>query len=262
MKNKVEAVGYCRVSSTGQQKTGTGLARQEQTIRAYAKQKYRLSKIYKEAKTGTESDRPIFEEMIADLLGNGCCVIICECLDRLARDLSIQLQIIALLASKGITLINAMTGQDVTNPSDAMTKAMIQIQGTFAELDKNLLIRKLKKGRQAKKDKTGKCEGRKPYGHRPGEQEILDRIRELHRKQQGEKRLGPYEIATILNNENTNNVNVAEKLLLTRKEIKRREQLDGPVKEIKYPWHGATVRRIVERRGWLIKKRQSGKAKK
>ena len=223
---KTEAVGYCRVSSIGQQKTGTGLSRQEEAIRAFAKQSgYKLSEVYREAFTGTENDRPVFETMLVDLLDNGCRVILVECLDRLARDLSVQLQIIALLASKGITLINAMTGQDVTAPSDAMTKAMIQIQGTFAELDKNLLIRKLKKGRQAKKEKTGSCEGSKPYGYYPGEPEILDRIKQLHRKTKYSKRLGAYEIATILNKEG----------LRSRKGT---------------PWYGGTVRQIIIRLGW------------
>jgi DNA invertase Pin-like site-specific DNA recombinase len=223
---KTEAVGYCRVSSTGQQKTGTGLDRQEQTIRSYAKQAgYKLVKVYHEAFTGTENDRPIFETMLADILDNGCRHIVCECLDRLARDLSVQLQIIALLANKGITLINAMTGQNCTSPTDPMSLAMIQVQGAFAQLDKNLLVRKLKKGRQARKEKTGACEGRKPYGFYPGESKILDRIKQLHRKPQGEKRLGPYEIATILNKEN----------LPTRKGT---------------PWHGCTIRRIIERLGW------------
>ena len=226
---KKEAVGYCRVSSIGQQKTGTGLNRQEQTIRAFVKQAgYKLSQVYKEAFTGTENNRPVFETMLADLLDNGCRVIICECLDRLARDLAVQLQIIALLASKGITLINAMTGQDVTNPSDPMTLAMFQVQGAFAQLDKNLLVRKLKKGRQAKKEKAGSCEGRKPFGFYEGEAEILKRIKELNRKSHGEKRLGAYEIATILNKEG----------LPTRKGT---------------PWHGATVSRIIKRLGWHSK---------
>lgn len=223
---KIEAVGYCRVSSIGQQKTGTGLDRQEQAVKAYAKQAgYKLSMVYKETFTGTENQRPVFEKMVADLLDNGCRIIVCECLDRLARDLSVQLQIIALLANKGITLINAMTGQDVTSPSDAMTKAMIQIQGTFAELDKNLLVRKLKKGRQAKKEKTGSCEGRKPYGFYPGESKIIARIKTLYRKPQGESRLGAYRIATILNKEK----------LPTRKGT---------------PWSGGTIRNIIERLGW------------
>ena len=223
---KIESVGYCRVSSIGQKKTGSGLDRQEKEIRAYAKSSgYKILKVYKEAKTGTESHRPIFETMVADLLGNGCRVVIVECLDRLARDLGIQIQIIAMLASKGIKLINAFTGQDCTDDDNPMLKTMIQMQGAFAELDKNLLIRKLKKGRQAKKKKTGSCEGRKPYGFYPGESEILARIKELHRKRQGEPRLGPYQIARILNDEG----------LPSRKGT---------------PWFGATVSGIIKRCGW------------
>ncbi len=199
---KIEAVGYCRVSGKGQQNTGTGLDRQEETVQVYAKQNnYKLIEVYREAFTGTETERPIFENMLADMLDNGCRIIIVECLDRLARDLAVQLQIIALLASKKITLINSMTGQDVTNPSDPMSLAMIQIQGTFAQLDKNLLVRKLKKGRKAKKEKNGYCEGQKPFGHLPGEQETVERIKQLNRKVKYEKRRGPYEIAKILNDE-------------------------------------------------------------
>ncbi|MBW8042256.1 MAG: resolvase [Planctomycetes bacterium] len=199
---RTESVGYCRVSSIGQKKTGAGLDRQEKEIRAYAKQAgYKISKMYLESFTGTEVDRPVFDAMITDLLDNGCRVIIVERLDRLARDLSIQLQLTALLAGKGITLISADTGQDCTNPSDPMIKAMCQVAGAFAELDKNLLVRKLKRGRQAKKAKTGSCEGAKPYGKLPGEAETLARIKQLYRKPQGEPRRGPYQIAKILNAE-------------------------------------------------------------
>lgn len=223
---KIEAVGYCRVSSIGQQKTGGGLDRQAKEIRTYAKSNgYKILKVYSEAMSGTENDRPIFESMLVDILDNGCRVIICERLDRLARDLGVQIQIIAALASKGITLISADTGQNCTDPSDPMMLSMIQIQGSFAQLDKNLLVRKLKRGRQAAKDKTGKCEGRKPYGYYPGEQKTLARIKELHRKRQGEKRLGPYRIAAILNDEKLPN----------RKKTK---------------WLGGTIAGIIKREGW------------
>ena len=223
---KTEAVGYCRVSSIGQQKTGSGLERQSKTVKSYAKQNgYHLTKVYSEAFTGTENERPTFETMVADLLDNGCRVIIAERLDRVARDLGVQIQIISLLASKGITLISADTGQDVTNPTEPMVIAMVQVQGAFAQLDKTLLVRKLKKGRQSKKDKTGKCEGRKPYGFYPGESEILARIKELHRKPQGEPRLGAYRIANRLNKEN----------------LKARNGKK---------WQGGSVRMIIIREGW------------
>jgi DNA invertase Pin-like site-specific DNA recombinase len=198
---KIEAVGYCRVSGKGQT-AGTGLDRQEQAVRAYAKKNgYQLSKVYLEAFTGTESTRPVFEDMLADLLSNGCRVIIVEAIDRLARDLAVQLQIIALLASKGITLINAMTGQDATNPSDPMSVAMLQIQGSIAQLDKSLLVRKLKKGRQAKRTKEGYCEGRKPFGYRDGEADTIERMKQLYRKKPGEDRLSCHAIAKVLNRE-------------------------------------------------------------
>jgi DNA invertase Pin-like site-specific DNA recombinase len=228
---KIEAVGYCRVSSVGQQNTGSGLGRQEATIRAYAKKAgYKIVKVYREAFTGTETERPVFEDMLAEILGDGCRTIIVESLDRLARDLAVQMQVIALLTSSGVALLNASTGQNVTEAmeADPMMRAMVQMQGTFAELDKRLLVRKLKKGRQAKLEKNGYCEGRKPFGYRPSEQETLNRIKQLHRKLKGEKRRGPYEIANILNKEN----------LPTRAGGK---------------WTGPSVSGIIKRMGWSTK---------
>ena len=66
-----------------------------------------------------------------------------------------------------------------------MLKAMIQVQGVFSELDKSMLVAKLRKARQAKKNKTGQCEGRKPFGFYPGEAKTLKRIKQLHRKPRG-----------------------------------------------------------------------------
>ena len=75
------------------------------------------------------------------------------------------------------------------------------MQGVFAELDKSMLVAKLKKARDAKKAKTGRCEGRKPYGYYEEEAALIKRIRQLHRKPRGGKRLGPYQITRILNKE-------------------------------------------------------------
>ena len=199
-----QAVAYCRVSSTGQQRNGTGLDRQEEIITAYAEQAgYELIQVYQEAMTGTDTDRPVFTEMLADMLSNSCRVVIVERLGRLARDLGVQLQLVGLFCSKGITLISADTQQDVTAAfsGDRMLKAMIQVQGVFAELDKSILVAKLRKAREAKKTKTGRCEGRKPYGFFDGEEKVVKRIKQLHRKPRGGKRLGPYQIARILNQE-------------------------------------------------------------
>ncbi|MBL7107499.1 MAG: recombinase family protein [Phycisphaerae bacterium] len=224
-KTQKQAVGYCRVSSVGQKNNGTGLDRQEQLIKQYARQNgYKLVNIFNEAFTGTENERPIFTRMLAELLTNGCRVIIVERLDRLARDLAVQLQLVGLLSSKGLTLISADTQQDVTAAfsGDPMMKAMIQVQGVFAELDKSILVNKLRKAREEKKKRTGRCEGRKPFGFYPGEEKVIKRIKQLYRKPREEKRLGFYQIATILNKEGWPTRNAKE-------------------------WHGKHVRLIIER---------------
>ena len=188
----------------GNQRTSGELSRKEGgKIFGSVLHRYDLIEVYHEAMTGGDTDRPMFTEMLTDILSNGCRTIIVERLDRLARDLVIQNQLVVMLCSKGITLIAADTQQDVTAAffGDPMLKAMIQVQGVFAELDKSMLVAKLRKAREAKKKKTGRCEGRKPYGFYDGEEALLKRIRQLHRKPRGEKRLGPYQIARVLNRE-------------------------------------------------------------
>jgi len=196
-KTREKAVGYVRVSGKGQV-NGTGPDRQEEVIRAHAERSgLAVAKVYRETYTGTETQRPAFTAMLRDLLSNGCRTIIVESLDRFARDLGVQLQLTALLAARGLTLVSASTGQDVTAAmqADPMMKAMIQIQGVFAELDKSLTVAKLKKARQLKRRRAGRCEGRKPFGSRQGEAETLTRMRELNDGRTA------YAIAAQLNNE-------------------------------------------------------------
>ena len=220
-----KAIGYVRISGLGQV-NGTGFDRQEQSIKSFCKQqRIELEKVYYETHTGTEESRPVFNQMIEDLLTNGSKMIIIESLDRLARDLGVQMQLLSYLISKDLVLYNATTAQNVTEDmqSDPMLKAMVQIQGTFAELEKSLLVRKLKKSRNQIKEKTGRCEGRKPFGFYPGEEQAVNRIMKLYRKPREGERLGFYQIATVLNKEG----------------IKTRSGK---------PWHGGSVKRITNRK--------------
>ncbi len=196
------AVGYLRVSSKGQIR-GHGFERQRDEIRRYAKKHgYKIIEWYKEAYTGTEMDRPEFLRMVEDLLSNGCRTIIIECMDRFGRRSMVSEQLLALLIRKDIAMISAMTGQNVTedmqDENDPWKKFIVQIQNNIAELDKRLLVHKLRKAREAKRTKTGRCEGRKPYGYYPGEDEVIKRIKQLYRKPRGEKRLGFQTIAKKL----------------------------------------------------------------
>jgi len=75
--------------------------------------------------------------MVSEILKNGVKTIIIEGLDRLAIEYRIQESLLIYLASKGIELISARTEENVTHAIivDLMKKALVQMQGIFAELD-------------------------------------------------------------------------------------------------------------------------------
>jgi DNA invertase Pin-like site-specific DNA recombinase len=165
MKSSREAVAYLRVSSQGQI-GGHGFDRQLEEVQAFCKSAgFALKAVFREEGVSgvlDESQRPAFLEMVESLLGNGCRVVIVEGLDRLARSLAVQEQLVSFLAAKGISLFVARTGEDVSEAlsSDPMRGAMVRIQGVFAQLEKELLVKKLAKARAAKKAVSGKCGGR------------------------------------------------------------------------------------------------------
>jgi DNA invertase Pin-like site-specific DNA recombinase len=201
---KKPAYGYLRVSGK-KQITGSGFDRQLKTIVQYCeKNSYKLDNVFKEVVSGTksEADRPQFKSMVADMLSNGCRTIIVESLDRLAREYRIQEQLLVYLASKKLNLINARTEENVTDAinADPMKKALIQIQGIFSELDKSLLVKKLRQGREQKRKLEGWKEGPKPYGVNDEEKAVLKRIRYARRLKRGQHKRKTYQkIADELN---------------------------------------------------------------
>jgi site-specific DNA recombinase len=190
MKN---AVSYSRVSGKGQIE-GYGFDRQEESIQAFAKQNgYHLVKVYREegiSGTTEEGDRPAFKEMLEYVIRENIDYIIIEGMDRLARELRVQENLCVYIASKGIQLVSANTGENITQAieGDPMKKALIQIQGVFAELDKNQIVRKLRNGRDKARIENkksgirtlrgaGKCEGRK--SHRETDPQLVKAAKKL-----------------------------------------------------------------------------------
>nr|WP_321467663.1 recombinase family protein [uncultured Desulfobulbus sp.] len=200
----VKAYGYCRVSGVGQI-DGNGFERQEAAISEFGKlANIEITKIYREQVSGTKDEefREVFQEMIAEILKNGVRTIVVEGLDRLAREYRVQEQLLIYLVSKEITLIDCRTGENVTEAisSDPMKKAMVQIQGIFAELEKNLLVKKLRIAREAKRKTEGKCEGRKGWTEQAEKRDlILGEIRRLRRKPKKQDRMTYVEVAKRLN---------------------------------------------------------------
>jgi DNA invertase Pin-like site-specific DNA recombinase len=199
----MKVYAYLRVSGKGQL-NGHGFDRQLDAINAYCdKHGYEIDQVFKEQVSGTkdETDRPEFSAMITAILRDGVDTIIVESLDRLAREYRIQEQLLIYLASKDINLIAANTGENVTKAifEDPMKKAMVQMQGIFAELDKSLLVKKLRESRERIRKEQGKCEGRKGYRDTERGAEILREIRRLRRKRKGRVRRTFNEIAENLN---------------------------------------------------------------
>lgn len=185
MATKVKAFGYVRVSGKGQV-DGDGFTRQEEAIRSFAQAHgYRIEHVYQEggvSGTTSEEDRPAFMGMVSAILKDGVRTVIIEGMDRLARELRIQEHLVIYLASKGITLMSARTGENVTEAimADPMRKALVQIQGVFAELERGMLVKKLRQARERVKARDGKCEGRKST--REVAPEVVALVRSLRRK--------------------------------------------------------------------------------
>lgn len=163
-----KAYAYLRVSGKSQV-DGDGFARQEEEVRRYAqKAGLEIVEVFREegiSGTADENERPSFQAMLEQILANGVRTIVIERMDRLAREYRVQEALMIYLAARGVSLHSAATEEDVTEAiqADPMKKALVQMQGIFAELEKNLLVRKLRKARERKKALTGKCGGRKSF---------------------------------------------------------------------------------------------------
>ena len=83
---------------------------------------------------------------------------------------------------------------------DDPTRTLIrQVLGAVAQFEKSVIVSKLRAARVRKRRETGRCEGRKPFGTRPGEAEILSLMKRLRRKPKGGERLSFDAIADRLN---------------------------------------------------------------
>lgn len=201
------AFGYIMSPRKGKQRMES-LARQRRAIREFAKANgFRLAHIYEESGQSSDlSDRTTLAEMLVDLgeEGQGVRAVIVERLIWLAWDLIFQEAIIQDLMSSGVNLIS--TRESVQALGRDPTRMVIrQALEVLAEYEKTMFIQKLRVARQRKKDRTGKCEGRKSYKEAaPG---TVGYIRRLRRKPKGMKRRSYRQIAEQLNAENVPTLN-------------------------------------------------------
>lgn len=204
----VAAVAYMRCSGLGQN-DGDTWARQESAVRKYAKA-HGLAVAdadwFKDVGvSGTKDmgDRPGLAALLDRVESNGVRVVLVENATRLARDLMVSEVILAQLRDAGCRVISCDSGTDLIDESDDdPTRRLIrQVLGAVAEFDRRVTVLKLRAARERIRRRAGRCEGRKPFGSRPGETAVIDRIRDLYRKPHGRDRRSLQKIVDILNNE-------------------------------------------------------------
>jgi DNA invertase Pin-like site-specific DNA recombinase len=160
------AVAYLRTSSAasvGADKDSD--KRQRAAIEAFAKRAgfTIVEEYYDAAVSGADpvDQRPGFCEMLQRLATNGAKTIIVESPDRFARDLAVQLAGHDMLRGLGIAIIPASAPDFFTE--DTPTAVLVrQVLGAIAQFEKASIVAKLAAARKRKRDREGRCEGRKP----------------------------------------------------------------------------------------------------
>lgn len=176
---------YLRVSGSGQV-DGDGPERQREAITRFCKS-YNLKLVgefFDRAVSGTVEAiaRPQFSELLdyADSRASSnspISAIVVERMDRLARDLMVSEFLLAECRKRNLKVFSADQGVllDMASDGGDPTRVLIrQILGALAQWEKTMLVTKLRAARVRKRETTGRCEGKKRYGFRPGEQDIIN----------------------------------------------------------------------------------------
>lgn len=226
----MKAFSYLRVSSKGQV-DGDGFERQRDVIAKRCRiSGIEISREFIEAGiSGTSEldDRPALSALFAAIQSNGVRVVVVERSDRLSRDLMVGEVLLAKFREEGVTVIECEDGRELTaNDPDNATGTMVrQLLAVIAQFEKTGLVSKLRKARARKRAEDGRCEGRKPFGDRPGEHEAIERMRQLRRKPVGkEKRVSFAKIAEAMNDEGFQTRTGARWVASTVQQILKRKQ--------------------------------------
>lgn len=194
----MNAFGYLRVSGKGQLlDDADGFPRQREYIERYAAANgIEIVRWFEERGVCGATDweeRPAWVDMMV-CLGDVQTVVI-ERLDRLARDMGVQEHIMRDLKKRRITLISTV---EPDLDSDLPTRVLVrQMLGSIAQYERANIEIKLRHARERQRAKNGRCEGRKPFGHRPDEGWALRGIVDMKKEGYTTRR-----IAQVLNDRN------------------------------------------------------------
>ncbi len=173
-------VGYLRVSTEGQARDGLGLDVQERAIRAWAK-------AHGHRVIGTCADEGVsglkeLEQRMAlaealELVRRGAAEgVAVYRLDRLARDLVVQEQLLAEFWRAGAEVFSTASGEgDLRDdPEDPSRKLIRQMLGAVAEYERAMTVLRLRRGRARKAELGGYAYGAPAFGYRSEERALVE----------------------------------------------------------------------------------------
>jgi DNA invertase Pin-like site-specific DNA recombinase len=173
-------IGYLRVSSSTQL-DGYGLHVQQRDCREWcARNDHRIVKWCRdEAVSGTldASERTGLAEALDGISshhsGRAAEGIIMGKLDRLARSLTVQEATLALAWRAGGRVFTAADGEILQDdPEDPMRTAMRQMMGVFSQLERTIIVGRLRAGRTEKSRQGGYAFGAPPFGSHSVDKEL------------------------------------------------------------------------------------------
>jgi DNA invertase Pin-like site-specific DNA recombinase len=166
----VRLVGYPRVSTRGQVKTGASIPYQDREIRAWARRNgHRIVGMFpEEGRSGALDleDRVALTAAIDMIAGGKAEGLVCYSLDRLAREITVQEAILAKIWEEvGGRVFTTDQGEVLRDdPDDPMRTAMRKMAGVMYELDRRLVVARLRRGRRLKAERGGFAGGGVRYG--------------------------------------------------------------------------------------------------
>lgn len=192
------AIAYLRVSTDRQAVDGLGLEVQAAAVRAWCRQHgRRLVHTCTDAGISGAVDvdaRPALAEAIRYLGHCPGAELVVYRLDRLARDLILQEQLLAEVARAGGVVRSTFPGEDANladDPADPSRALIRQVLGAVAQHERALIRLRMAAGVARKREAGGYAGGRPPFGARavrgalepdPVSAPIRDRIRRLSRR--------------------------------------------------------------------------------
>lgn len=228
----MRAVGYCRISTEAQAE-GLGLDVQRETIEAWAAEAgAELVEVFTDTTSGSnqlEYRTGLVGAIDAIRKGEAQALVVPR-LDRLARDLVIQEQVLGEVWSLEASVVSCATGEGriADDPDDPSRRLIRQVLGAVSEYERAMIVARMRRGRMAKAARGGFATGAPPFGWESDgegglieslpEQQVIARMRELR----GQGR-SFHAIADQLNEEHM------------------------PTKWSDGRWHAATVRRVLNR---------------